>query len=94
MDKDRSCQVSRTVLCRYRLRGKPRLSFVSDGNPLRRLLLGSNQNSLFMAVLLSNGLPVTPEGESRSYSIRALCRSPLRIEPFRAKAYSWWSLAL
>jgi hypothetical protein len=30
--------------------GKPRLTFVSEGNPLRRLLLRSKKNSAFMEV--------------------------------------------
>jgi hypothetical protein len=39
-------------------------ALLSDGNPLRRLLLGSKKNSFSKAVLLSDGLPVTPEGEA------------------------------
>jgi hypothetical protein len=40
-------------------RGKPRFTFVSEGKPLRRLLLTSNRNSSCMTFLLRNGLPVT-----------------------------------
>jgi len=49
-DRDHSCQVSRRVLSRNGSRGNPRLTLVSDGNPFRRLLLGSKKNSLFTAV--------------------------------------------
>jgi hypothetical protein len=56
----------RQLLYRRAPRGNPRLTFVSDGNPLRRLLLGSNQNSLFMAFSFQNGLPVTSERKAVS----------------------------
>jgi len=49
-DRDHSYQVSRRVLSRNGSRGNPRLTLVSDGNPFRRLLLGSKKNSLFTAV--------------------------------------------
>jgi hypothetical protein len=49
-DTDRSGRVFQEAPCRYRSRGKPRFTFVSDGNPLRRLLLGSNRNSVYIAV--------------------------------------------
>ena len=39
--KDHSGPVSQAALFRRAPRGKPRLTLVSDGNPLRRLLLGS-----------------------------------------------------
>jgi hypothetical protein len=41
MDKGRFALISRLILCRRVLRGKPRFTLVSDGNPLRLLLLGS-----------------------------------------------------
>jgi hypothetical protein len=41
---------SRIAPCQSEPHGKPRLTLVSDGNPLRRLLLRSNKNSAFMAV--------------------------------------------
>jgi len=67
-DRDRSCLVSRKVPYRSGPRGKPRLTLVSEGKPLRRLLLGSNKNSLFTVVLLPNGLPVTSErGTAESF---------------------------
>jgi hypothetical protein len=63
MDKDHSGPVSRKVLYRRQQRGKPRLTLVSEGNPFRRLLLGSNQNSLFMAVSPSQmDCPSHPKG--------------------------------
>lgn len=49
-DRDHSYRASRRVLSRNGSRGKPRLTLVSDGNPFRRLLLGSKKNSLFTAV--------------------------------------------
>src|SRR5271166_6034897 len=49
-DRDRSCPVSRRALSRYGRGGNPRFTLVSDGNPLRRLLLGSKKNSLSTAV--------------------------------------------
>jgi hypothetical protein len=41
MGKGHFCRASRTALCPHARRGNPRLTLVSDGNPLRRLLLGS-----------------------------------------------------
>src|ERR1039458_4041230 len=41
MGKGHFCRASRTTLCPHARRGNPRLTLVSDGNPLRRLLLGS-----------------------------------------------------
>jgi hypothetical protein len=40
-------------------RGKPHFTLLSDGKPLRRLLVGSYENSSFTAALLVDGLPVT-----------------------------------
>jgi molybdopterin synthase sulfur carrier subunit len=50
MDRDHSCPVSRRALSRYGRLGNPRFTLVSEGNPLRRLLLGSKKNSLVTAV--------------------------------------------
>ncbi len=41
MGKGHFCRASRTALCPHARRGNPRLTLVSDGDPLRRLLLGS-----------------------------------------------------
>jgi hypothetical protein len=41
---------SRIALCQNEPVGKPGLTLVSDGNPLRRLLLRSKWNSVFMAI--------------------------------------------
>jgi hypothetical protein len=49
-DTGLSVLASRTVPYRNGPLGKPRLTLVSDGNPLRRLLLCSNKNSVFTAV--------------------------------------------
>lgn len=49
-DTGHSVPASPIALCRSEPLGKPRLTFVSDGNPFRRLLLGSKKNSLLMAV--------------------------------------------
>ena len=61
MDRDRSCRASVSFLYLHVQSGKPRLTFVSEGNPLRRLLLGSNNVSIFTVVSPLDGLPVTPE---------------------------------
>jgi hypothetical protein len=49
-DKDLCVPASRIAPYRGARFGKPRLIFVSEGNPLRRLLLRSKKNSAFMAV--------------------------------------------
>jgi hypothetical protein len=49
-DTGLSVLASRIAPCQSEPLGKPRLTPVSDGNPLRRLLLRSNKNSVFMAV--------------------------------------------
>lgn len=49
-DTGPSVLASRIAPCQSEPVGKPRLTLVSDGNPLRRLLLVSKKNSLFMAV--------------------------------------------
>ena len=64
MDRDHFCLASRRAPGHCGRRGKPRLTFVSDGNPLPRWLLGSKKNSLLTAVSTSDGLPVTSEGEA------------------------------
>src|SRR5450759_1285812 len=50
MDRGHSYPISRRALFHHGRRGNPRFTLVSDGNPLRRLLLGSKKNSLFTAV--------------------------------------------
>src|SRR5712691_3756354 len=58
--KDRSCPVSRRALSRHARRGKPRLTLVSDGNPLRRLLLGSwKKVAVHGSLSFQMDLPVT-----------------------------------
>ena len=39
--KGHFCRASRTALCPHAPRGNPRFTLASDGNPLRRLLVGS-----------------------------------------------------
>jgi hypothetical protein len=60
---DLSVPTSRIVPCQNELCGKPRLTLVSDGNPLRRLLLRTEKNSRSMAVLLRWICPSHLEGE-------------------------------
>jgi len=55
-DMDLSVLASRIALCQNEPLGKPRLTLVSDGNPLRRLLLRSKWNSVFMAISPVDGL--------------------------------------
>ena len=56
---------SRIVPCQSEPLGKPRLTLVSDGNPLRRLLLRSKKNSVFTAVSPFGWIcPSHPEGEA------------------------------
>ena len=63
-DMDLSVPTSRIVPCQSEPRGKPRLTFVSDGKPRRRLLLCSKKNSRSMAVLLGWICPSHREGET------------------------------
>ncbi len=60
-DTDRCGPASHRAPYRRVQRGNPRFTFVSEGKPLRRLLLISNSNSSFMTVLLPDGLPVTSQ---------------------------------
>jgi hypothetical protein len=61
--------------------GKPRWTLLSEGNPFRRLLLGSNVNSLLMAVLLQMDCPSHLEGWN------CLCLVPgTGLEPARLAA--------
>lgn len=57
---DRPCQVFRSALCRRARRGKPRFTLVSEGKPLRRLLLGSKKKVVAHGSLsFRMDLPVT-----------------------------------
>src|ERR1700741_1429244 len=61
---------SRIVPCQSEPLGKPRLTLVSDGNPLRRLLLRSKKNSVFTAVSPFGWiLPITSRRGSRFASV-------------------------
>src|SRR5450631_1491924 len=56
---------SRIAPCQNEPLGKPRLTLVSDGNPLRRLLLRSKLNSVSTAVSPFGWIcPSHPEGET------------------------------
>ena len=69
MDTDLSVLASRLALFHSEPLGKPRLTLVSDGNPLRRLLLRSKKNSVFTAVFPYGWIcPSHPEGELRLQS--------------------------
>jgi hypothetical protein len=66
-DTDLCVLASRITPCQSEPLGKPRLTLVSDGNPLRRLLLRSKKNSLLMAVSPFGWIcPSHPEGEAAS----------------------------
>src|SRR5512132_561904 len=63
-DTGLSVLASRLALFHSELLGKPRLTLVSDGKPLRRLLLRSKKNSVFTAVSPYGWIcPSHPEGE-------------------------------
>ena len=64
-DMGLSVLASRIVPCQSEPLGKPRLTLVSDGNPLRRLLLRSKKNSVFTALSPFGWIcPSHPEGEA------------------------------
>ena len=63
-DMDLSVLTSQAIPCQRAPRGKPRVTFVSDGNPLRRLLLRSKRNSSLIAVLPGWICPSHREGET------------------------------
>jgi len=64
-DMGLSVLASRIVPCQSEPLGKPRLTLVSDGNPLRRLLLRSKKNSVFTAASPFGWIcPSHPEGEA------------------------------
>ncbi len=72
--KDRSCPVSRRALYRHARRGKPRLTSVSDGNPLRRLLLGSwKKVAVHGSLSFQMDLPVTSRKASRFLHSNSTC---------------------
>ena len=69
-DRDRSCPASQRAPYRHGPCGNPRLTFVSEGNPLRRLLLGIEEKLeekfvLHGSLSFQMDLPVTSEGRSR-----------------------------
>lgn len=83
--KDRSCPASRGALSRHARRGKPRLTLVSDGNPLRRLLLGSRKKvAVHGSLSFQMDLPVT----SRKVSYLVDC-NPSRDPEVRILASNW-----
>jgi hypothetical protein len=67
----------RTVLCQREPLGKPRLTLVSDGNPLRRLLLRSQNISVFTAVSPFGWIcPSHPERGNCFYNLSVLGLAP------------------
>ena len=82
------------VPCQSEPLGKPRLTLVSDGNPLRRLLLRSKKNSVPMAVSPWMDLPVTSRGETACLMLshqKVLVDGPV---PELVRSVSWRNIPI